>query len=115
MKSLILVTLLAGCGAIFAPNQTDVDITAPDNMVVEVDGRPTVMRHLHVNAHQRHTVTGEIDGKVVATCNLEPTVQARYIVGDILLFETVVPLIVDGVTDDWAYIEDGSCNLGGAP
>lgn len=109
MKTLALALLLsAGCGALFSDDTVPVQIYGTDDIVF--DGIPVHLNASHtfeVDAHERHIITSPAGGY----CVLVPRVQARYVVGDLLLIEMIAPPIIDGATGDWKVIETRSCQL----
>ena len=113
-----LVLSLAGCGAMFSPDNVDVTVTAPAGSTITLDGQFSGFRPglIGVSAHERHVITASApDGHSLGVCILEPRLQARYLVGDILLFESIVAPVVDAVTNDWEVIEQTHCNFGSTP
>lgn len=114
VKNLSFVSLLAlaGCGAIFSDDQVTVQVSAPADAKLTLDGMPISRGAVRVKNHMDHVIVATTaDGKPLGVCNLSTGVKARYLVPDIILFETIVPLIVDAATNDWSTIETDSCSF----
>lgn len=111
MKALLLaLTLAAGCGAVFNDDETYVDVFAPTGLQLMMDGMPITAGHVRVNAHHDHNITAiRKDGTIAGTCRVDSSLQARYLVLDIML--GLVPVIVDAATGDWYAVETPRCDF----
>lgn len=110
MRNLIALLALTGCGTVFNDPKHDVEIVNPGGLTVTVDGLPVTGRTVSLDNRRDHVIVGaDKDGKVVGSCEIVAHVQARYIVGDLIL--GVLPIVVDALTGDWSEVEDWRCVL----
>ena len=121
MKRTVLAVLVAGmaastmgCAAIFAGgNQKDVHMDAePRGAEVYVDGalRGQTPVVLELDRRKSHTVVFKLDGYQDATCQLNASAGAGWIVLDILL-TGLIGVIVDAATGAWNSIGDAMCSV----
>lgn len=117
MRNLFLLSLIlsvSACGAIFSDNEAEIAISVPTGSKITLDGRPVSLQssgYLRVSNHKDHIIEATKPDGTTTSCAVDTHVQARYVVGDCFLFETLVAPILDAVTADWSAIEDTSCSL----
>ena len=111
MKTLLAMVLFtSACGTLFNDSTTDEQIVNPNGFTVTVDGLPVKGPRVSLDNRKDHTIIAtDKDGKIVGSCEVTTHLQARYIVGDLLL--GIVPLVVDAITGDWMQVEDHRCVL----
>jgi hypothetical protein len=98
-KLLCAVLVLAtGCATIF--NSRTATIVAPPGS--GVDGGPTPA----IASQKRPHEVVYPDGR---RCIIESNVSAGYVIVDIIFFWTILPLIIDAVTENWKVLDAGAC------
>lgn len=112
-----LLTILffaSSCATLFADNSRVITVTSsPPGAQVSLNGQiagvtPT---RVTVNDHEKLVVSVRKEGFHPAGCYMNTSVQAVWVILDILLFYTVVPLVVDLVTDNWSSLEGEFCTV----
>ncbi|HEY5948424.1 MAG TPA: hypothetical protein VIV40_23165 [Kofleriaceae bacterium] len=100
MNKLLSAALIftMGCGTIL--NSRTATIYAPGGS--SVDGAPSPIMASQKHAHE----VVYPDGR---RCIVESSVSAGYLVLDIVLFFTVLPLVIDAVTENWKTLDADSC------
>lgn len=112
MKTVTAIALafLAGCGTLFNEDNTEVTITAPDDVKIMVDGAPAPAGKTLLSNKRSHVITAiNADGTTRGSCTIDTTVRAHYVIGDIFL--GLVPVIVDAVTGGWYDLDKNSCSF----
>lgn len=116
MRKTILATLgtlgLVGCGTLFNKSTKPIGmVSTPEGAEVWINGqsRGTTPLTLDLNNHVGHTVTFKKEGHEDVTCQLTASVEALWIVLD-LLGGGLVPIIVDASTGEWKSLSQESCN-----
>jgi hypothetical protein len=109
---LCLVAALLGCATILA-GKGPVEIptaTTPPGAEVYLDGNRlgTTPVKVQVERKKSHTLVFKQAGYKDASCVLEKSTGAGWVILDIVL--GVVPVVVDAVTGDWSKVS-GSCTL----
>lgn len=64
-----------------------------------------------VDTHEKLVVSVRKQGYHPAGCYMNTSIEAIWLILDILLFYTVVPLVVDLVTNNWSTLEGEYCTV----
>jgi len=108
LSVLAIVCLLPACGAVCNDDTAKIEVSAPPQTVISVDGlewggHPSSVT---VSNHHDHVISGKhLDG-TTSYCKVSSEIKARYAIEDFILFASVVPLVVDALTEDWESIPD---------
>ncbi len=109
---LLSISLLASCATVFARDTREVMITSnPPGAEIMVNGRPAGMTpaRIPVNDHERLEVTMSMPGYKPAGCYINTSVGAVWVIVDLVLFYTIVPLVIDLVTGEWSSLNSEYC------
>lgn len=111
---LSLSLALGSCATLLARDTRDILITSnPSGAEIYVNGRPSGLTptRLPVNDHQRLEVTMSKPGFKPGGCYINTSVGAVWVIVDLLLIYTVVPLLVDLVTGEWSSLNSEYCTV----
>lgn len=114
----IIVCTMSACATIFAKDTRSIMITSnPSGAEIHIDGRAhgTTPTRIKVNDHERLEVTIVKQGFKPGGCYINTSVEAVWIVVDVLLIYTVVPIVVDLITGEWSSLNSAYCTVQLAP
>lgn len=106
--------LVSSCATLFAKDDRSVMITSsPAGAEITVNGkvRGVTPIRLKVDNHDRLAVTIRKEGFHPGGCYINTKIGAVWVILDLVLFATIVPLVVDLVTGDWSYLESEFCSV----
>jgi len=109
-----IVLLSSSCATIFAKDTRSIIVTSnPAGAQITVNGvnRGVTPTRLSVNDHERLEVAIRKPGYHPGGCYVNTSVRALWVIIDLALFYTVVPLVVDLVTNEWSQLESGYCTV----
>ena len=112
MKKLAMVALVfaVGCGTLFNESNTEVTITAPDDVRIMVDGSPSRVGKVSLSNDKAHVVTAiNPDGSIRGTCTIDASIEPKYVIGNIFL--GFWPLAIDAITGNWYSLDKNRCDL----
>src|SRR5579862_3047555 len=102
----------SGCATLFGgSHQSDISFgSEPAGADVLVDGSRvgTTPANVEINSTKSHVVTLKKAGYQDATCMLDTSVGAGWIVLDVL--GGVIPIVIDAVTSNWNGLSTHACN-----
>lgn len=104
----------SSCATLFAEDQRVVTVTSsPPGAEIAVNGQPMGITptRITVNNHEKLVVSVRKQGFHPAGCYMNTSIEAVWLILDILLFYTVVPLVVDLVTNNWSTLEGEFCTV----
>lgn len=110
--------MVSACATIFASDTRSIMITSsPPGAEIRINGQPkgTTPARIAVSDHERLEVTIAKPGFKPGGCYINTSVQAVWIVVDVLLIYTVVPLLVDLITGEWSSLDSEYCTVELAP
>ena len=108
----LLFVPVAGCATLFASKSTVVPMNSdPNGAEVYIDGvrRGTTPTSLDLNHKQDYTVVFKREGHRDATCQIDRSVGAGWVVLDIL--GGLLPVIIDAATGAWHGLKVKNCSL----
>lgn len=111
MSAAFLLTLVS-CGTLFNSNQKSVAMgSEPSEAEVFINGSRVGVTPITIELDNQssHTVTFRKDGYREATCQIDTSVGAGYVVLDVL--GGLVPVIVDAATGQWKSLDRETCNV----
>lgn len=109
LLTLALITTTA-CGALFNDTVVPLTIVAPADAKLTLDGMPVNAGVIGVSAHKSHVVLAQNpDGSYFGRCEINTHIKTSYIIGDVVLFASVLPLVIDAVTSDWSVLDTDKC------
>ena len=108
----LLVLVLAGCGTLFIPANTDVTVHSnPVEATVTIDGvdHGTTPVTLNLNNKKPHTIIISKPGYDSVTCQLNTKIKGSVVVLDVL--GGLLPVVVDAATGGWKKLEKTECSV----
>ncbi len=114
MLSSLLLSTLSSCATLFADDTRSIMVTStPSGAEITVNGtaRGVTPTRITVDDHERLSVTIRKEGFHSGGCYINTSVGAIWVILDVVLFYTVVPLVVDLVTGDWSSLESEFCSV----
>ncbi len=66
---------------------------------------------LDLNNHRDHTVVFRKEGYEDVVCNITATIEAKWVILDVLGAITLAPIIVDAATGKWKSLDKEACNI----
>lgn len=108
----LFLVLLPACGLCCNNDEKTIHVYAPPGSVVFDNGVPVGgPGSLVVDNHRDHVLSARHPDGTTQACTLDSHVRPLYAVVDIILFETIIPLVVDAVSSDWSSISTDGCSL----
>lgn len=107
-----LPLVVANCATLFGSHNKDLSLTSdPVGAEVFVDGNRVGVAPVtfNVDNHKSHVVTFKMAGYNPATCTMQTSTGAGWIILDVL--GGLVPIIIDAATGNWDQLKGDSCNL----
>ncbi len=111
---LAVVLVFASCATILAKDRRSVVVTSnPAGAsifvnTVEIGTTPT---RISVDDHNRLEIIIRKTGFHSGGCYINTSVEALWVILDVLLIYTIVPLVVDLVTGEWSSLESEFCTV----
>lgn len=115
---LLSVVMLCSCATLLADDERSVMITSnPPGAQITVNGvaRGFTPAKILVNDHERLEVAIHKNGYHPAGCYINTSIGAIWVVADLVLFYTIVPLVIDLITGEWHSLDSGYCTVNLAP
>lgn len=112
MSVAFLAAVLVSCGTLFNSGAKSVAMSSePTQATVYVDGDRVGQTPitLELDNQESHTVTFEKDGYQEATCQLDTSVGAGFVILDVV--GGLVPVIIDAATGKWSSLGSETCNV----
>ena len=106
--------LASSCATLLAKDERTIMITSnPPGAEITVNGQrqgvtPT---RISVDDHNRLAVTIRKPGFHPGGCYINTSIGAVWVILDLVLFATVVPLVVDLVTGEWSSLDSKYCSV----
>ncbi len=112
----LLVAILAfsSCATILAKDTRSVVVTSnPAGAQILVNGAEigTTPTRISVNDHNRLEIVIRKTGFHSGGCYINTSVRALWVILDVVLIYTIVPLVVDLVTGEWSSLESEFCTV----
>lgn len=110
----ILLCWVSACATIFARDTRSIMVTSnPPGAEILVNGKPggVTPTRISVNDHERLEVTMSKPGYKSGGCYINTSIGAMWVIVDVLLIYTVVPLVVDLVTGQWSSLDSEYCTV----
>ncbi len=113
----VLVTallVLPSCATLFAKDTRSVMITSsPPGATITVNGREAgqTPTRLSVNNHEKLAVTLRKEGFHPGGCYINTSIDAIWVIADVILIATIAPLVVDILTGDWSSLKSEFCSV----
>lgn len=109
----LCVTLLgSSCATVFAQDTRQVMVTSnPPGASITVNGKAmgTTPSHVVVNDHETLQISIRKKGYHGSGCYINVSIRTVWLVVDLLLIYTVLPLAVDLITGEWASLDSRYC------
>ncbi len=110
----VSLLILSSCAAVFADKTRSVMVTSnPPGAEITIDGQPHGVTPVRIaaNDHKLLAISIRKDGYHNGGCFLNTKTRAKWVILDVLLIWTVVPIIVDLVTNSWSTLESEFCTV----
>ncbi len=106
--------MLSSCATIFAKDTRSVMITSsPPGATIMVNGteKGVTPTRLDVGNHDKLAVTLRKEGFHPGGCYINTSIDAIWVIADVILIATIAPLVIDILTGEWSTLKSEFCSV----
>lgn len=110
--------MLCSCATIFAKDTRSIMVTSsPPGADIVVNGAPAGVTPIRVDVddHEILKISIRKEGFHGGGCIVNTRIRAIWVIVDVVLFVTVLPLVVDLLTGQWATLKSEYCTVNLSP
>ncbi len=113
LAALLAILLMASsCATVFAKDTRSVMVTSnPPGATIVVNGKEkgVTPTRLHVDNNNKLAITMRMEGFHPGGCYINTSIDAIWVIADLILIALVIPLAVDLLTSEWSSLKSEFC------
>jgi len=112
--TITLALVSSSCATLFNDKRRSVVVTSsPAGASILVNGKPRGItpKRISVSDQESLTISMRLDGYHAGGCYINTSVEAVWLILDVVLIATVAPIVVDLITDNWSSLKSEFCSV----